>query len=494
MRLEIRNPGFPMHRRGTLLIAVLVFMALASMVAAGLMFRMRAEASTAAATDAGHQSYLAAMSGIERAMALIAASSQEIDLSDDEDLLRDQLVADDGANKWYFTVCASDGERAKARFGLDDEAGKININTASPEMLTALLGLVAPDRATDELVDCLIDYRDGDSDARPHGAEQDQYTYAIANGMFKTLEELLLVKGFDARIVFGEDANLNGILDPNESDGEATFPPDNGDSVLNVGLYHLATVGTIEPNVDNAGAARININGAEADLGKLARAGLPKQTVDFITAYRKDGNVFTHPSQLLEMQYQLKNPQNNPNPGNPGDTGRPGRRPRGNPGNAGQPIPGQQPAQQAAIFSGVGAEQLDAVMDKLSILPAAPQPGLVNVNTAPLEVLGLIPGIDQTLGQSIIDARGGLEASRKTTTAWLFGENLVDAQKFKQIAPYLTARSFQYRIRCVGYGVPCGQFRVLEAVISRNSGQPRIVYLRDVTNLGLPTGMGAGEK
>jgi hypothetical protein len=38
----------------------------------------------------------------------------------------------------------------------------------------------------------------------------------------------------------------------------------------------------------------------------------------------------------------------------------------------------------------------------------------------------------------------------------------------------------------VGFGVPCGQYRVLEAVVDLARRTPRLAYVRDVTRLGLP--------
>ncbi|MBE3071214.1 MAG: hypothetical protein IMZ66_13345 [Planctomycetes bacterium] len=59
------------------------------------------------------------------------------------------------------------------------------------------------------------------------------------------------------------------------------------------------------------------------------------------------------------------------------------------------------------------------------------------------------------------------------------------------MAPFVTARSFQFSVRCVGFGVPCGRFRVLEAVLDLSGGEPRVLYLRDITRLGLPLALDA---
>jgi type II secretory pathway component PulK len=478
----------PPSGRGVVLVAVLVVAALVAIIAAGLMFRMRAEVAATAAVGRGEQAYEAATSGIVRAVVVLKASGGDMSIwYDNPDLFQNQLVADDGANRWYFTVYGdnADVQQPTPRFGLTDEAGKINPNSATPEMLLALPNMSA------ELVDCLVDYRDADAETRPDGAEQDYYDqlespYAIPNGPLSTVEELLLVKGFNAEIVYGEDANMNGILDPNEDDGDETFPPDNHDGRLDRGLRGVATVVSNEPNVDSAGRPRININtgsqgktsgspdasgggedaGGAADSQGGAISGVPAKLAEFIRLYRGDGGTFKHPSELLEMRYQLKN--------QPKDA------------------PGLKPG--SWIESGVGAAELPMVLDRLTTQPTGknkPLVGLVNANTAPLEVLAALPGMDANLAQQIVDARSELDAETKASVAWLYTQGLLDADAFKKVAPYLTARSFQYSVRCVGFGVPCGRFRVVEAVIDVSGGTPRVVYTRDISRLGLPFALDA---
>jgi hypothetical protein len=112
--------------------------------------------------------------------------------------------------------------------------------------------------------------------------------------------------------------------------------------------------------------------------------------------------------------------------------------------------------------------------------------GLININTAPIEVLTTIPGIDEPLAESILSARKSISPEKRATIAWLFQEDVVDAESFKRIAPYLTARGSQFSFQVVGFGVPSGRFRRLEIVIDSSELTPRVVYLRDLTRLGAP--------
>ena len=459
----IRNPQW----QGTVLALVLVVVAILSIAAISALFITRSQRSAAAASRLGYQARAAAISGINRAMALLVAEPGNLEARhDNPSIFQAQTLVDGDANGWGFTVWADNlDDPHNVRYGLEDEAAKINLNTATEGMLLALPGM------TVELVDCLLDYRDRDSDTRPRGAEQDYYDtlpqpYQIKNGLLATLEELLLVKGFTGGIVYGEDANRNGLLEPNEDDGDASFPPDNGDGQLDRGLRAWCTITTYEPNVSAAGVPRVNIK--TADDKKLASAGLAPETVKFIMAARAAKFDLSDPSVLLNASLEVDDPR--------------------------------RPGQKTRLESGVNAGNLAVVMDNCTTggVPLRGQEvlvGRVNLNTAPRQVLGALPGLnDEDLVQRIIERRQTLEESAKSSTAWIYTQNMVGDAVFKQITPMVTTRSFQFRIRSLGYSLGSGRFCVLEALIDVASGQPRITYQRDLTRLGLPLVVGAAER
>jgi len=141
------------------------------------------------------------------------------------------------------------------------------------------------------------------------------------------------------------------------------------------------------------------------------------------------------------------------------------------------------------LESGVNAATLPRVLDKLTARDTKGKQrvvGLINVNTASAEVLACLPEIDEELAGRIVDARLNLVPEDAATIAWLHTSGVMDERTFKAVAPRLTARSFQYRIRSVGFGYPCGRYCVLEAVVDFAGKKPTIVYLRDLTRLGLP--------
>jgi len=480
-----------MKRRGTIMFAVLVMTALTAMLAAGLMFRMRAEVASAAAGKRGSQAHAAAMSGIERAIMILRSSRDAVETWwDNPDAFENQFVCDDGSSEWYFTIYArgeSDLEQF-VRYGLTDEAGRININFAPRETLEALPGM------TSELVDCLMDYRDSDSEPLTEGAEQEDYydrlalPYLIKNGPLATVEELLLVKGFNGEVVYGEDANMNCLLDANEDDGEESFPLDDGDGQLNAGLVSVGTVLSYEPNADREGNAKVNINGGESEVAKLQAAGLPAETVEFIQEYRASGKTFSHPSELLNMRAEIRR-QVSAAGGAGGRGGRGSNRGRRGRSGRGESSSSGTREVTVTIESGVDSSNLALVMDKLTVLSGGAGVqvrGLVNVNTAPTTVLAALPGIDENLASRIVETRRELDSETKSSVAWLYTEGVVEEDVFKAVAPLLTAQSYQFHVRCVGFGVPCGRYRIIEAVIDLAGGEPRVVYFRELTRLGLP--------
>lgn len=440
----------------------LVVVAMAAMVAVSLMYRSTAELQATGHLRDAQQARAAAMSGIHRVMSML--DDPQLDpalLENSQELLANQLVWQDATVSWYFTVYAPDPEDPNSvRYGLIDEAGKININVADEDTLTAL-GL------DEEQLECLLDWRDDDDVPRPNGAEQEYYSalrpvgYLTGNGPLATIESLLLVKGFDAAALFGEDANRNGMLDANEDDASETFPPDDGDGVLAGGVAPRATTFTSEPDIDSEGRPRININTDTLPIEELEDAGLPEQTLRFIQLYRAEGGTFRHPSALLGMEYRLREDH---------------------------PAPLEGKANEV-ISSDVDAEALAVVLDRLTTRDGGREArwlGLVNVNSASVDVLASLPDIDENLAQRIVDERSVLSSEERRTIAWLYGSNLVDAETFQRLAERLTARSFQVRLRCMGFRWPSGQFCTLEAVIDRSEGKSRIVYLRDLTRVGRP--------
>lgn len=443
------SPCHPRPGGGFVLVGVLVVVMLLSMIVLSLMFRMRSEETAAATGSTAEQGWAAAMSGVREAMRLASGMSPgDTTWMDAPERFKDRVLHDDGTEEWRWTLYSANPEGG-VRFGPTDEASKLNLNSATTSMVSRLPGM------RPSLTDALLDFIDADEVPRPEGAEQEYYEalpqpYRIANGPLHTVEQLLLVRGFTPAVVFGEDANRNFSLDPNEDDGDEREPPDDADGRLATGLLPLVTVHSREPNTDDKGRPRFRLNRPGAVLSETN--DLPPAFVSFVSELGASQSVVLDPAELLDATLPLKGPD----------------------------------GQERSVPTGIGKDSLAILLERFTGTDESELVGRINVNTAPTAVLQLVPGIDNALAESILSARRNLPAERRRSVAWLHVENLVEAEKFREIAPFLTTRSLQFRFHVVGYGSRSGRFRVLEAVIDAASRPVRLVYLRDLTRLGLP--------
>lgn len=97
-------------------------------------------------------------------------------------------------------------ERNTIEVRLYDESGKIDLNTARPELLQGLFesaGLTRQDSLS--LLDALLDWRDRDNLKRNNGAEDEEYLsagreYGAKDGPFNSVAELRLVLGMSETV------------------------------------------------------------------------------------------------------------------------------------------------------------------------------------------------------------------------------------------------------------------------------------------------------
>jgi hypothetical protein len=447
-------------RKGFVLVAVLVFIFLLSMLAASLLFRSQGEEIATNASAGAEQAWLAATSGIEEAIRIASeAPAGSTDWQDSPSSFRQRLVYDDGADKWYFTVFSTAGSDAlvEIRHGLDDDASRLNLNypgkadvTKVPRITPALADTIRQFTGKPARSAAFSEF--GRFDLAPAIPSETQIisgTSVAPHGPLSTLDELLLAPGFTWSFLHGEDANLNGRLDPNEDDGDEHFPPDNRDGRLDHGLAQYFTVESYDPNRTNAGQTRANLNDSKDPLPQL---DFPPGFTNYVMALRAAKIRLSHPSDALESTLKIKD----------------------------------EKGVEAEMASGVTKDELPRLLDLFSTDNEGRHDGLINLNTASATVLATLPAIDGALAETIVSTRSSISPERRATIAWLYQDGLVDATRFKAIAPSLVARSYQFHFHVIGYGIPSGRYRVLEAGIDVAGTERRVTYLRDITRLGMP--------
>ncbi|MGH8507628.1 MAG: general secretion pathway protein GspK [Gammaproteobacteria bacterium] len=174
--------------QGFALVIVLWVLALLSSLAASLAFSMRTETTLAYDLAAQAQARALAEAGVYRGIL--------------------ELINPDRLRRWR-----GDGSRHRIRFGgapitvsVQDEAGKIDLNSAQRELLDTLLRASGvEDERRDALLDAIEDWRDADNLRRLNGAEDQEYeaagrTYGAKDATFNTVEELQQVLGVTPRL------------------------------------------------------------------------------------------------------------------------------------------------------------------------------------------------------------------------------------------------------------------------------------------------------
>src|SRR5262249_54805794 len=132
---------------------------------------------------------------------------------------------------------------------------------------------------------------------------------------------------------------------------------------------------------------------------------------------------------------------------------------------------------------------LPIMLDSLTTVQDTEIPARVNVTTATQAVLSSLPGLSATDVQSIVANRPNPSATDPPdpifqTPAWLLTRANLSTQTLQTLERYITSRSQVYRVQSIGYFDGGGPTARVEAIIDTNNGRPRIIYWRDLTELG----------
>jgi len=319
-------------------------------------------------------------------------------------------------------------------YGVVDEASKINLNTATVEMLSSL-----PDM-TPEIAAAIVDWRDADGELTVGGAESEYYLllpspYECKNAPLETIEELLLVKRTSKELLFDEDTNRNGRLDDNENDAEETDPPDDRNGRLDAGIFDLVTVYSSESNAAASGSERLNVNQAgTADLANMLRKSVSQERLGEIVNRARLGRPFEN---ILDFYYR----------------------------------------------TGLTMEEFQPIADQLTTRSEDTVRGLINVNTAPKQVLRCLPGLEESDVSALIAARSASDVN-PSSLAWVVG--VLPQAKAVDIGSYLTARSYQFSADIVSVAGDGRAFRRCRIVVDATNSPPQLLYRQDLTSLGWP--------
>jgi hypothetical protein len=550
MRLHPRHT--PAARAGYVIFAVLIVIVVLSLVAYRFTESMTSEYRAGVRTTDDAQARMAAVSGLHYAAAILSDRNTlygELDGNpfDNETIFRDFEVPGVGTVKKgrFSIICvapAGDGSYEQ-RFGVIDEASKININSLfmmrnGPQLLHDVL-MKLPNM-TEDVADSIVDWLDPDDDPRPSGAESSYYQglpqpYRTKNGPMNSLDELLLVKGMTPQLLYGDDRNRNGVQDEGELSADR-------------GWADYLTVYGRELNVDVTGVARIYLNGddlnaiyqqlttavgeemaAYAVASKLfrARRATTSMTFSVESGALVSGSAATSSGGTMALAVKVDTtvaaqPQQNQRPTRAATTeeliaavkakmeeaGSSGSRIRSvltlmdTQITLPRPQDAPQDAPDVVAYSPLSDpakrnQLLPLLMDRTTVRQAIEMVPRVNVNTAPREVLLALTGITNSSGtpiltdvevDQIVNTRGNLVPGDPATNsaAWLITVANMSPDTFRRLEPYVTGSTMVYRVQSIGYLAGGGPVSRLEAVIDTNQGAPRFLHVRDLSDLDNP--------
>jgi general secretion pathway protein K len=394
------------------------------------------------------QARWAARAGVETVIAIMEYYGENPDpdsafamVNDLEDNAVDELST--GSFEIYHEI---DGAIYPGPF---DEHSRMNINAVSRAQLYNMddVGLLA---------DAIVDWRDTNDDEEMSGAESRSYlgrsniNYQPRNANFRSVPELEMVLGVWPKEVRGEDWNLNNRLDPNENDGEASFPDDNADGVLDYGLAGLFTARTRPYPQTMAGEDRLDLKTATAEE-VVERTGLSQQQATQLVESAKQSNFYVEQLISTPLGQQAQQPTTSTSRGRSG---------RSSAGRTQTPA-----AQQSATLK---PEQLDTVLREC--VTQAPKPGdagRVNINTVSKRVLEQVYGLEPKVAQRIIDRRD--TSTGITTLGELSRIDGLSPQDAAQMARTMDTQSSVYTITSRGRAPGTGTEVEMIVVVDRST-------------------------
>ena len=345
------------------------------------------------------------------------------------------------ATFWFLGRAEGANNGTTREYALADESSKLNLNTATADMLKLLPGM------TDDLAAAIVEWRtaaSGTTTGTTSGATTSSST--VKQGPFESIEELALVAGATREMLYGEDANLNGVLDASEDDNDKSLPADNSDGKLDPGILEYLTVFSRESNKQSDGTTdRVNI----ANLQQNSQAV----------------------SDLLDAKLGT------------------GRGAKILPRLAGPPMASVLEVYLRAKGDDLSEEDFGKIAYELTVVDPATKPaieGLINVNTASETVLGYVLGADNA--SKLIAARAS-RTTLDTNYAWIVETlGLTNPAPPTVLLQMLTGKCSQVTADIAAVGRHGRGYRRSKIVLDVSTTTPKIIYRRNLSGLGWALG------
>ena len=501
--LAFRKPYRKASHRGSILLLVLVAIMIMSLTTSSYLSLMQNEHLAARNSGKRLQAAYLAQSGIAYLREFLAQTQEQIELEggllSNPNSLQAILVADDqfDTHRGRFTVFAPDLEQGyylNFRNGLENESSKINLNALVEEddetKNTARIRLLALPGMDGSVADAILDFIDEDSQPRELGAEDDYYqelnpAYTTRNGPLSSLDDLLMVRGVTAELLYGLDTNRNYLIDPQEEPRGALLQLDNTLGEFNRGWSAYLTTQSLEKPSDPNGDKRIDVNtGDLKPLHNQLSSVLNVEAANFIVLYRQYGAAAggsqgspgsTAPASTVEIDFDQEGKETI---------------------DSLLSLVGAQvvddktkqtiesPWQDNA---GHYRQQFSQLLDYATTDTARRVAGRINIQQAARPVLLSISGMTETIADQILTRRDpgvDLSAGEQRHIVWLLADGILTLEEMRLIWPFVTTGGDVYSGQVVGFfdeGTTQARTRV---VLDRTGKNVRLVGWDDLSKLG----------
>lgn len=461
--------------RGLSLISTLWILTILSVLATQFLYSMRLERRIQANFEERIKFHYAAKAGFEQAIAMLRGDETPYDvLGEDwaeeiEEQIADGIIA---------------GNALTYRIKITDEGSKININTADVNTIRGLLNLVG--------------YEETDLTELP-------LAEAIEQGRpYRTVRDLARVEGMTQALLYGQQQVTSVDMAPDEKEGQSA-----------PGLIDLVSIYSVDKNTDASGQQRTNINSADAQqLTQIqgsnnqsifsqgeAESLIEQRDFDSIgnllDAQAISEEVFNSIRDRISVDSNEENQEQVDI--NTADAARLQSLDGIDQGIAERIIDHRnsqgnfENVDQLKDVKLITEAEFRSIVDKITRSDEKILKGLMNINTAPQELLQLLPGMDENKAQAIINRRESepedgqgtqvpgqeeIEGNPFTNIGQLLDVEGMDVETFRQIAELVTYRSQGFLIEAAGVD-PLGKtIATCVGAIDRSGEQVVITYWR----------------
>ncbi len=501
---------FIFDSHGLSLVSTLWILTILSVVAMQLLYSFNLENKAQNNFSDRVKYHYAAKAGFELGLAKLRNDETSFDSLGETWAAPIEEVIDDGIQVGGFLTF---------RAAITDESARVNLNTAPIETIRNLLLLSGAQAEVD--------------------LSTDLATRIVEGRPYRTVRDVARIEGMTEQVLYGIQVQ---VAPTSASGGQvpqtelaqlpqlAQIQPSAG------GIVTLTTVHSLDANTDTNGQARVNINSANAQqitgISSTNNQNVFSQgEAQAIIQARTSLNQFSGLAALLDVPAVSNQVFNNMSgritiqeigTDNEEDNGFGQRnRSRGNNNqvninNADEDELEELPGIDAGIAERIVAhreaqgdfQSIDAIrdvrvltmqefagiVDRITTEDGQTVKGLVNINTAPVEILQLLPGMDQAKAQAIITRREE-ESNSNTGTqnnnsednvtgnpfsniSQLLQLDEIDNQTFREVVDYVTYRTRGYRIESMGVDATSKTLARCVGIVIREENQLNVPYWR----------------